>query len=497
MEIGLLRGSYRSATCHSSGEPGGGRRASRRGPSTTLRRRQGGVLTAQKRPAPITGATAGPRIDPDRPPDPTVIAAEREPNRFRRLLLVLGPGLVTGASDDDPSGVGTYAQAGARFGYGFLWLTIVMLPMMATVQYIAAKLALVSGRGLGSVLRERYPRWVLYPVLLSLVVANTLNAGADIGAIAASVNLLLPVPTVLLVAPVGVGIVLLQILGSYRLITRVFKWIALALLAYVAGAFLTHPDVIGVLRGSLVPTIRFDSGYLALLVALLGTTISPYLFFWQASQEVDDQIAMGRRRLWQRQGASEKELRHARIDTVTGMAFSEVVAFFIVVTFGSTLYVSGDHNITSATDAARALEPLAGHLAGALLAAGLIGAGVLAVPILTGSAAYGLSEAFRWRAGLDEPPSRAPRFYAVIVVATLIAVAINFSGVNPIDALVFSALINGVLAPPMLVLLMLVTNDRRVMGVRRNGRALNAAGWATTIAMSLAALILLVTLLLG
>ena len=407
---------------------------------------------------------------------------------------MLGPGLITGASDDDPSGVGTYAQAGARFGYSFLWLTLVMLPMMTAIQYLSAKVALVSGRGLGSVLRERYPRWVLYVCLGSLIVANTLNAGADIGAIAAAINLLVPVPTLWLVAPVGLAIALLQLVASYQQITRIFKWLALALLAYVASALFTHPDLVAVLQGSLVPTIHFDRDYVELLVAMLGTTISPYLFFWQASQEVDEQIAIGRRRLWQRQGASDRELRYARADTVAGMAFSEFVAFFIVLTFGSTLFAAGQHDIGSATDAAKALRPLAGDFAAVLLAGGLIGAGVLAVPVLTGSAAYGVAEAFRWRGGLDERPSRAPRFYAVIVIATLVGVAINFSGINPISALVFSALINGVLAPPILFMLMIATNDRAVMGNRTNGRLLNVVGWATTIAMSLAALVLLVTL---
>ena len=458
----------------------------------------------QPKPAasPVTRATGarrpdGPRVRPDRPKDPTVLAVRRERNPIRRALLILGPGLVTGASDDDPSGVGTYAQAGASYGYATLWTTLFMLPMMTAVQYISAKVGLVSGRGLAGVLREHYPRWVLYPALMALVVANTLNAGADIGAIAAAINLLVPVPAVVFVIPVGLGIVAIQVLGSYQIISGIFKWLALVLLAYVATALFTHPDMGAVLAGSLIPTIRLDPQFVGILVALLGTTISPYLFFWQASQEVDEQIHMGRRRLWQRKGASRTELRYALLDTTAGMIFSEVVAYFIILTTGATLFAAGKHDIASATDAAQALRPLAGDLSAALLAIGLIGAGVLAVPILTGAAAYGVAETFGWSAGLDSRPSRAPQFYAVIVIATAIGIGINFVGLNPITALVYSAVINGLLAAPLLVVLMLISNDRKVMGERTNSRPLNVVGWATAVVMGVAAIALIVTSFVG
>jgi NRAMP (natural resistance-associated macrophage protein)-like metal ion transporter len=436
-------------------------------------------------------------VDPGRPPDPTVVALRRERNPVKRALLILGPGLITGASDDDPSGVGTYAQAGAQFGYATLWTTLLMLPMMTSVQYISARVGLVSGRGLAGVLRQHYPRWVLYPALAALVVANTLNAGADIGAIAAALNLLVPVPAVAFVIPIGIGIVAVQVLGSYRLIAGVFKWLALALLAYVATALFTHPDIGSVLAGSLVPTVRLDPAYIGILVALLGTTISPYLFFWQASQEVDEQIAMGRRRLWQRQGASLAELRFALLDTLGGMVFSEIVAYFIILTAGATLFVAGKHDIGSATEMAQALRPLAGDWSATLLAFGLVGAGVLAVPVLTGSAAYGVAESLGWRSGLDRPLTKAPQFYAVIAAATVAGMGINFVGLNPITALVISAVINGLLAAPLLVLLMLVSNDRKVMGDRTNGRLLNAAGWATATVMAVAAIGLIATTLAG
>ena len=438
-----------------------------------------------------------PKVDPARPKDPAIAELRREKNPAKRLLKVLGPGLVTGASDDDPSGIGTYAQAGARYGYATLWATIVMLPMMASVQYICAKIGLVNGRGLAGVLREHYPRAVLFPAVLALVVANTINAGADIGAIAAAINLIVPIAPGLLIVPVGLAILGLQVFGSYRLIERVFKWLALALLAYVGAALFAKPNVLDVLRGTLVPTVSLDAAFIAMLVALLGTTISPYLFFWQASQEVEQQIEIGRHRLWQRQGATKAELKYALADTIVGMTFSEIVAYFIILATGATLFTAGKHDISSATAAAQALRPIAGDAASLLLAVGLIGAGVLAIPILTGAAAYGVAETFNWRAGLDEKPGRAPRFYLVIAAATVVGIAINFLGINPIDALVLTAVLNGLLAPPILILVMLVSNNPRVMGQRTNGRLLNLLGWATTAVMSVAAIALIVTTVAG
>ncbi len=373
-----------------------------------------------------------------------------------------------------------------------------MFPMMTAVQYISAKVGLVTGRGLAGALRQQYPRPLLYAALLGLAAANTLNAGADIGAIAAAINLLVPVPALALVVPVGVAIAALQLFGSYSLIVRVFRWLTFALLAYLATVLFTHPDVGAALAGTFIPVLKADPAYIGLLVALLGTTISPYLFFWQASQEVDEQVAMGRRLLWQRRGASKLELREAFLDTAGGMAFSELVGYAIVFTAAATLFTSGHREVSSAADAASALRPLAGDLASALLALGLIGTGVLAVPILTGSAAYALSDTFGWNASLDKRPAKAPRFYSVILVATIVGIAINFTpGLNPISALVIAAAINGVVAAPLLILLMVVSNDRRVMGTRTNGRLLNAVGWATAGIMSVAAVALVVITFLG
>jgi NRAMP (natural resistance-associated macrophage protein)-like metal ion transporter len=442
-------------------------------------------------------AKAEPKVDPRRPSDPTVVRLRGERNPFKRFLPILGPGLITGASDDDPSGIGTYAQAGASYGYATLWATVLMLPMMISIQYISAKIGLVSGRGLGGVLRLHYPRMIVYPAVLGLVLANTLNAGADIGAIAAAINLLVPIPAIVFIVPVSVGILGLQLFGSYRLIASVFKWLALALLAYIAAALFARPHLLDVLRGTLIPTVRLEPQYIGILVALLGTTISPYLFFWQASQEVDEQIHMGRRRLWQREGASKTELKFALWDTMTGMIFSEIVAYFIILATGATLFVAGKHNIASATDAAEALRPIAGNLSALLLAVGLIGAGVLAVPVLTASAAYGVAGAFGWKSGLTRNLIGAPLFYAVIAIATLVGMAVNFPGINPITALVVSAVINGLLAAPILVLVMLLAGNREVMGERANGRWLSLLGWGTTIVMGVAAIALIVTTILG
>lgn len=411
---------------------------------------------------------------------------KREPNPLRRLLLVLGPGLVTGASDDDPSGIGTYAQAGAAFGYAGLWTALFTFPLMATVQYICAKVGLVTGRGLADVLRQRFPRAVVYPAVLTLVVANTINVGVDIGAIGAAMNLLIPVPAVVFIVPVAVLIVVVLVLGSYELIARVFRWLSLVLFAYLGASILARPDIGAVVTHTLVPTIRGDPQYVLTLVAILGTTISPYLFFYQAEDEVETEIAIGRRTIRERKGASKDELRFAGWDVTAGMLFSNVVMYFIIFGTGATLHEAGTTHIGSAAEAARALEPLAGPASSVLFAVGLIGAGFLAVPVLAASASYAIAETFGWKRGLDEKPHRAKRFYAVIAVSVLVGMTVNFLGINPIDALFWTAVLNGILAPPLLALVMIVANDRALMGTRTNGRWTNVIGWGTAALMSAA-----------
>ena len=418
---------------------------------------------------------------------------EAEPNPIKKVGKILGPGFVTGASDDDPSGIGTYAVAGATLGLATLWTALLTFPLMASVQSICARVGMVSGHGLAGVLRDHYPRPLLYGSVVLLFVANTINVGADLGAIADAVHAVIGVQTVWLVVPVAAGIVALQIFGSYRLICNVFKWLTLALFAYVADAFIVRPDLAEALRATIVPTVSLDPAYVTTIVAILGTTISPYLFFWQSSEQVEEEIAEGRVTVAQRSGASDAEMRYSAIDTVVGMGFSNLIMYFIILATALTLFKSGETNIKSAADAAEALKPLAGDFAGVLFAVGMIGAGLLAVPILSGSAAYAVAEAFGWRYGLDHTWSKAKEFYAVIIVATALGTALNFLGIDPIDALFWTAVINGVIAPPLLVLVMLAARNERVMGDQRIGPLLTTFGWLATVGMFLALIAFIVT----
>lgn len=416
-----------------------------------------------------------------------------DPVHNNRFLDRLGPGLITGASDDDPSGIGTYTQAGAALGFATLWTAIVTLPLMIVVQHISAKIGMVSGRGLAGVLKHNYSRWLLYPAVAGLVIANTINAGADISAIAAAINMFVPVPISAMVVPIAIAIVVLQIWGSYRLIVKIFKWLTISLFAYVIAAFLARPDWTTVLYATFVPRIEFSGQYVTTIVAILGTTISPYLFFWEASEEVEEEKSEGRRSVGKRRGATDAEIRNEKVDTVVGMIFCNLVFYFVIVAAASTLNVSGQTDVRSATEAAQALAPLAGKLATVLFAIGLIGAGLLAVPVLTGSAAYAVAETFGWRSGLDERPRQAKRFYAVIAVSTLVGVVIDFLGINPITALFWTAVINGVVAPPLLIVVMLISNNKRVMGERVNGIATNIVGWLAAAIMFAAAIGMFIT----
>jgi NRAMP (natural resistance-associated macrophage protein)-like metal ion transporter len=414
--------------------------------------------------------------------------------RLKRFFKILGPGLVTGASDDDPSGIGTYAMAGASLGFSTLWMAVVTFPMMTAIQFICAKVGMITGTGLARVLRNHYSKALLYPVVVALVVANTINAGTDIGAIAAAANLLVPIPIPAMIVPIALLILGLQVWGSYRLIAKIFKWLTLALLAYIGSALYARPEMRAVLRGTLIPTVTFDAHFMTNLVAILGTTISPYLFFWQASNEVEEEISMGRRTLTTRKGATRTELKYAGWDVTTGMFFSNLVMYFIILTTAATLFKAGKTDIQSATDAAQALRPLAGDGAYLLLALGLIGAGFLGVPVLTGSSAYAIAETLGWAYGLDEKPRRAKLFYAMIIIPTLIGMLINFVGINPIRALFWTAVMNGLVAPPILVVIMLVANNRQIMGPHVNGLWTNVGGWVTTAVMFAAATGLLLTL---
>jgi len=413
---------------------------------------------------------------------------EHERNPIKRLLLVLGPGLITGASDDDPSGIGTYTTAGASLGLATLWTAIVTLPMMAAIQFICAKIGMVSGVGLAGVLRKYYPRWVVVGAISFLFIANTINAGTDMGAIAAAVNLLVPSwPPLVLVLPVAILIVTVQVLGSYKLIARAFKWLTLSLFAYIVAAFISRPPWAELLKATFIPPVRFDHEYLTTLVAIFGTTITPYLFFWQASQEVEEELKMGRTTLREREGASDRELRIAEIDVDAGMIFASAVFYFVVLASATTLHATGKTNIQTATEAAEALRPLSHGLATILFALGLIGSGFLAVPVLTSSSAYAICEAFKWRHGLDNKFHGARRFYLIISISTLLGVLITFLKIPAVKALFWTAVINGVLSPPLIVIIMLVSRSKKVMGKRTNGPLTNILGWLTAVIMTGAA----------
>ncbi|MFM9905730.1 MAG: NRAMP family divalent metal transporter [Pyrinomonadaceae bacterium] len=418
---------------------------------------------------------------------------DRKNNPIKKLLDRLGPGLITGASDDDPSGIGTYSQAGAALGYATLWTAIVTLPLMIVVQHICAKIGMCSGRGLAGVLKRYYSKKLLYPAVIGLVIANTINAGADIAAIAAAINMFVPIPISAMVIPIAIAIVVLQILGSYRLIMKIFKWLTLSLFAYVIAAFLAKPDWYAVVKATFLPQISFTSEYVTTIVAILGTTISPYLFFWEAGEEVEQEKSEGRSTLSQRKGATEFEIKKEKIDTIVGMLFCNVVFYFVIVSAGATLHVTGQTNIQTATEAAQALRPLAGNFATILFGIGLIGAGLLAIPVLTGSAAYAVAETFGWPSGLDEKPLHAKKFYGVIAASTLVGVLIDFAGINPISALFWTAVINGVVAPPLLIVVMLISNNKRVMGDRTNGIFTNIVGWLAAAVMFAAAIAMFVS----
>lgn len=447
------------------------------------------AASAKAAPAAVPSAEVAPATDVG----VREAALSKERNPLTRFFRILGPGIIVGASDDDPSGIATYSVAGASLGFTTLWTALVTFPLMAVVQFVCAKIGLISGKGLARVLRDNYPRPIVFAIVGALAIANTINAGADIGAIAAAVNLLAPIRPIELVLPVGLAILALQIWGSYQVVASVFKWLALSLLAYVGASIFAHPDVRAVIAGTFVPTLRFDASYLGILVAILGTTISPYMFFWQATQEVEEDIAMGRRFLWQRRGTTDAEVRYAAWDINVGMFFSNVVMYAIILATAATLYKAGVHHIDTAAQAARALEPLAGKFSADLLALGLIGAGFLAVPVLTASTAYAMSEAFGWRQGLSKYPGRAPQFYGVLAASTIVGMQVNLMGISPIAMLYWTAVINGFLAPVLLVFIMLVSNNRKVMGERRNGPLVNVIGWAATAAMAAAAIGLVVT----
>ncbi len=412
----------------------------------------------------------------------------RNNHTVQTFFRQLGPGLITGAADDDPSGIATYSVTGAGFGYGPLWTALFCFPLMAAVQLMCSRLGMVSGCGLAAVVRKRYSRWVLWGACLLLIVANVINIAADLGGMAEATEMVTGIPSEWMTPVFAAVIVAALLWSSYRFLARIFKWLTLVLFAYVITAFLAQPDWGAVLRATFVPDIQWTSEYLSVLVAILGTSISPYLFFWQAAQEVEEERADGRNTVEKRQGATDEELRRARTDVLTGMFFSNFVMYFIILTTAATLHAHGITKITTASQAAEALKPLAGKGAYWLFSLGLIGTGMLGVPVLAGSSAYAISEAMYWRASLDRKPRLAPKFYGVLIVAMVLGVALDYVGLDAVKMLFWSAVANGVLAPPLIVLVVLLTSDRSVMGERVSPPLLKWMGWLAAVVMTGAAL---------
>jgi NRAMP (natural resistance-associated macrophage protein)-like metal ion transporter len=410
-----------------------------------------------------------------------VVSDNQTPGRQHTVLRSLGLGLITGAADDDCSAIGTYAQAGAQLGYKALWTAPVTLPMMIAVVYLSGKLGQVTGQGLFGVLRSHYPRWFLYIVLIGVVIGNVIEAGADIGGMAAAIGILVHVPQGFIVVCVTAAALVLQIWGSYGLIRNLFRVLAMSLLAYVISAFLAHPKLDEVVRGTFVPSLHFGKGALSILVAIIGTSLSAYLYTWQSNEEVEEKEAAGKHTLRQRRGTTDSELRTSLWDVTFGMLFSNVAMYFIILATAATLFIAGKHDINTATDAAQSLAPLAGRGAGLLFTLGIIGVGFLAVPVMTTGAAYDISQTLGWKNGLHHKPSQANKFYAAITIATLVAMSINFIGINPMRALVVAGIVQGFSTPPLMLLIMIMTNKRSIMGDRVNGRAVNILGWITTV----------------
>ncbi|GES41380.1 hypothetical protein RsS62_06320 [Rhizobium dioscoreae] len=408
-------------------------------------------------------------------------------------MSLLGRGLISGAADDDPSAIGTYASAGARFGLGMLWTAPVTLPMMFTVVYLSSKLGQVTGRGLFQVIHDNYPRWFLYLALAGVVIGNTIEAAADLGGMAAAVNLFVPLSVPLIVAVMAVILLCLQVMGSYILIRRIFRWLALSLLAYTGAAILAKPDWMAVLKGSLIPSIEFNEEFLSITVAIIGTTLSAYLYTWQSNEEVEEKIAEGKTSVKARRGVSSSKLARSRKEILVGMTFSNLVMYFIIMATGATLHVQGHTDIQTAAQAAEALKPIAGQAAGYLFAAGIISVGFLAVPVMTTGAAYDLAQSIGIKGSLNASAREAPGFYVIIAAVTLIAVAMNFIGINPMKALVWSGVVQGFSTPPLLLLLLFMTNNKAIMGEHVNSRLMNVAGWLTVLVIFSASAGLVVT----
>jgi NRAMP (natural resistance-associated macrophage protein)-like metal ion transporter len=427
---------------------------------------------------------------PDDPEQPDPVVGTSKPPLFG----VLGPGLITGASDDDPSGIATYSQAGAQFGYGLTWTMLFTYPLMVAVQMVSARVGRTTGRGLAGNLRVHYPGWLLQGLVAILLIANTINLGADLGAMADASRLLVPGPAWLFIVLFAAICVYMQVFLQYTRYVAVLKWLTLALFAYFAAVVTIKIDWGAFVHGLLVPKIHHAKDYLTTIVAVFGTTISPYLFFWQASEEVEDIKAYPRRQdLVDAPEQGEPALRRIELDTLVGMGFSNLVALAIMVTTAATLNANGTTDIQTSAQAAEALRPIAGQFAFAVFAIGIVGTGLLAVPVLAGSGAYALGEARRWPTGFSRNWQEAKAFYATVALATLVGMVMNFSSIDAIKALYWSAVLNGVVAVPVMTTMMLMAARSDIMGRFAIGGALKWIGWIATAVMAAAVIAMLVT----
>ncbi len=409
-------------------------------------------------------------------------------NKFIKFLSVLGPGLTTGAADDDPSGIATYSQTGAQFGYGQLWTALYMLPFMMGVQEACARIGMVTGKGIAAIVKENYSKKVLYSVVGLVVVANVINIGADIGAMAAAARLIIPLPLVVWTLIFTASILILEIYTSYKVYARILKWLALSLLAYPITVFIVQLPWLTVLKATFIPHIEFSFAFFFIITGVLGTTISPYMFFWETSQEVEEV----KEKKWFRKGVpriSKRKIHAMRIDNNAGMIISEITTWSILVVAGTVLHNSGVTDIKTAADAAKALEPLvhsfphSGYLSKLIFSIGIIGLGFLAVPVLSGSAAYAVSEAANWESGLNLKLKKAHGFYGVITIATLIGLIINFIGINPVKALVYAAVLNGIAAVPLIFFIIKISASQKIMGEYKSGLLSKIILWTTFLAM--------------
>jgi len=428
--------------------------------------------------------------------------SESRLSKVKSFFKILGPGWITGAADDDPSGIATYSQAGAQFGFATLWMALFMLPMMFVIQEICARIGLVTGSGLSGIIKKKYSKKTVYPIISLLLIANTINIGADIGAMSASVKLVFPfLPIVIVTVLFTALITCAEIFIPYKKYVTILKYLALSLLAYMITAFIVGQNWTQILIASIVPHFEFTPSFAMLFVAIFGTTISPYLFFWQASEEAEDNVVKNKiKNIGEgTPKIDNREIKVMRKDVAIGMAFSQMVMWFIIITTAGTLHAHGVTDIATADQAAQALEPLvhtfphSGELAKIIFAFGVIGVGLLAIPVLAGSSAYALSEQLGWKQGLSKKFKQAKGFYLIVAASTVIGLWINFSNIDPIKALIYAAVINGVIAVPLLVLIVKTGNDKKILEGRTSGKKTNIIGWITVAIMGFAAAVMFLT----